>query len=524
MNSALYKQYDSRWGSKPYPTKSSSFAGNGCGCCACTHVLIEQDRFKDYTPEPFRKWMVDQGFAYVNQGTSWEGIRKTLEYFGHKVIHIGINDPMSKAWAELNKGNRIGVILFKGGRAPNGMVWTAGGHYVAFTDYYVGKDGRHYFYTKDSGGRDNDSVKHGYYSYENSMKGLVYQMWIVEKIGTTPTPTPAPTPTPPTPTPTPSGKIAEDGKFGPESIKALQSITGTPITGAIGGQLSSLRKYHPGFSSGINYGNGGSACIKVLQRNLGFKDCDGQFGPNTIKALQRFLGLSNPDGYFGPNTALAWQKWINNALSGAAPTPAPSPTPSIIKGMDISTWQGKCSVSDFKKAKADGIDFVILRVGFTGSGSKQPTLDNCFVNNYPNAQAAGLKIGYYYYSLATNAAMAKKEAEYVLSQIKGKQCDYPVYIDVEDSVQSKASKSALAEVCNTFCNTITAAGYKAGVYASTSWFNSKIGTITAPHTKWVAQYYKECQYKGAYDMWQYTSSGTVAGIGDNIDLNYYYVK
>ena len=40
MNSAIYRQGDSRWGSLPYPTYAYSFAGNGCGCCACTHVII----------------------------------------------------------------------------------------------------------------------------------------------------------------------------------------------------------------------------------------------------------------------------------------------------------------------------------------------------------------------------------------------------------------------------------------------------------------------------------------------------
>ena len=47
MNKTIYKQADSRWGSKPYPTKASSFAGNGCGCCACTHLVIEQEKYKN---------------------------------------------------------------------------------------------------------------------------------------------------------------------------------------------------------------------------------------------------------------------------------------------------------------------------------------------------------------------------------------------------------------------------------------------------------------------------------------------
>lgn len=61
-----------------------------------------------------------------------------------------------------------------------------------------------------------------------------------------------------------------------------------------------------------------------------------------------------------------------------------------------------------------------------------------------------------------------------------------------------------------------------GVYASTSWFNNKIGPITAPHTKWVAQYYKKCEYKGAYDMWQYSSSEGVPGISSKTDVNWCY--
>lgn len=525
MNNALFKQADSRWGSKPYPTKASSFAGNGCGCCACTHLIIEQDKYKNLTPEPVRKWMVDQGFAYPNQGTTWNGIKLTLEHYGYKVVHIGTSDPMSKAWKELDKKNRIGVILFLGGSAPNGTVWTAGGHYVAFTDYYVGKDGRHYFYTKDSGGRNNDSVKNGYYSYERSMKGLVYQMWIVEKIGTSPSPEPTPDPTP-TPTPTPS-KLDEDGVFGSASIKVAQKLFGTAVDGKITGQLAKLKQYHKGFGSGsVKYGTGGSSLIRAIQVYNEMDGPDGQLGPNTIKAIQKMCGLSGPDGVWGPNTSKGFQKWLNNNPTLPKKKDSGSDTKTTkIKGIDISTWQGKISVDGFKKAKASGIEYVILRVGFTGSESKKPTLDNVFENNYKNAKAAGLKIGYYYYSLATTEAMAKKEAEFTLAQIKGKQCDYPVYIDVEDpNYQSKASKSTLATICNIFCNAVDAAGYKAGVYASLSWFNSKIGNITAPHTKWVAQYYKKCEYKGAYDMWQYTSEGSVPGIGSRIDMNWCYKK
>ena len=52
-----------------YPTKKSSFGGNGCGCCACLHVIIELNKYKDRTPKNLSPWMVAQGFAYPHQGT-----------------------------------------------------------------------------------------------------------------------------------------------------------------------------------------------------------------------------------------------------------------------------------------------------------------------------------------------------------------------------------------------------------------------------------------------------------------------
>ena len=145
-------------------------------------------------------------------------------------------------------------------------MWTAGGHYVAFTDYYVGKDGRHYFYTKDSGGRSHDSLTNGYYSYERSMKGLIYQMWIVERPKSSTSTTT--TKTTNTTTTSTTKIIAEDGYFGPESIKALQKVLETTQDGKITGQLSNLKQYHSGFSGGISYGSGGSATVKALQKML----------------------------------------------------------------------------------------------------------------------------------------------------------------------------------------------------------------------------------------------------------------
>lgn len=183
MNTTLFKQHDSRWRYLAYPTSSCNVGHAGCGLVACVHIAIEQAAKKSWTPKTLRSYMVKKGYAVAGHGTTWQGIYNTLEYLGHKkVVWVKKGDSMSKAWKELDKGNRIGIILFNSSKAPNGIRWTSGGHYVAFTDYRMSKDGKlHLFYTKDSGPRDHDSKKHGWYSYENSMKGCVNQMWIVER-------------------------------------------------------------------------------------------------------------------------------------------------------------------------------------------------------------------------------------------------------------------------------------------------------------------------------------------------------
>lgn len=179
MKSTIYRQYDSRWGKKPYPTKNSTFAGNGCGACSVTHIAIENSKYSKLTPEDVRKYMVQ--FAVPGKGTLWGGIPTSLKHYGYSdVVHIGINDPMSKAFKYIKKGYTMGIILFKKGwgGTTSKVYWTGGGHYIAFNKVKNVTDTDAYFYMKDSGGRKHD----GWYSYQKSMKNRVYQMWLVKPI------------------------------------------------------------------------------------------------------------------------------------------------------------------------------------------------------------------------------------------------------------------------------------------------------------------------------------------------------
>ena len=295
MNQKIFRQYDGSWAKKPYPTKGCTVAGAGCGLVACTHIAIEQERYKNWTPNNLRPWMVNKGFAVVNQGTRWEGITQTLKHLGHENVVRIYNDPMTEAWKELNKGNRIGVILFDSSYAPNGIQWTSCGHYVAFTDYKI-KDGKHLFYCKDSGGRKHD----GWYSYERSMKNCVSKMWIVERIN--PVTATAPSGI------TPDGKLITDGVGGTSTAIAMQRFFGTPIDGVIGGQRKSLKKYYSAMTA-VVFGKGGSTVVRAMQKWLGIPE-DGIWGKGTSKALQKKLGVKE-DGKFGTVSMKAWQKYLN---------------------------------------------------------------------------------------------------------------------------------------------------------------------------------------------------------------------
>lgn len=193
----------------------------------------------------------------------------------------------------------------------------------------------------------------------------------------------------------------------------------------------------------------------------------------------------------------------------------------MYKYIDVSYAQGSI---DFESVKNDGVKGVIIRVGHTGYANKSMQIDNWFERNYEGFKKAGIPIGVYWFSRATTEAEAIKEAGLTLKFIKGKSIELPVYFDTEDTYyQAKISKQKLTNVAIAFLDVIENAGYLGGVYASLSWFNNKLEyNRLKDYEIWVAQYFTRCTFKERYDMWQYTSSGTVKGIRGRVDMNWSY--
>ena len=155
-------------------------------------------------------------------------------------------------------------------------------------------------------------------------------------------------------------------------------------------------------------------------------------------------------------------------------------------GVDISSHNGNV---DFKKLKENGIDFVILRIGY---GTNK---DKTFDSNYTNAIKHGLHVGAYLYSYACNVKQAKEEGDFVLDCIKNKKFDYPIFLDMEDvdgyKAKRKVTVKTIQDITKKFCETVEKQNKYVGVYASESWFNHQLKPFNNDrYDRWLANWGK----------------------------------
>ena len=156
--------------------------------------------------------------------------------------------------------------------------------------------------------------------------------------------------------------------------------------------------------------------------------------------------------------------------------------------------------------------------------------DQKFAENYEKARAAGLEVGVYFYSQALNEEEALEEADLVAKILDGRKLDLPVVFDwerndtVEGSRTYSADGEAVTDAAVAFCRSMGLAGYDTGVYMNLNtgyhtWDLSKL----ADYAIWLSDPgpYPRFYYKA--DFWQYSFTGTVPGIGGNVDLNFRFL-
>ena len=194
--------------------------------------------------------------------------------------------------------------------------------------------------------------------------------------------------------------------------------------------------------------------------------------------------------------------------------------------IDVSEWQGDI---DWAKAKADGVEGVIIRLGY-GEGNNA---DKKAQRNISECKRLGIPFGIYWYSYADTPSIAKEEGADVVAKLKqfgvnASDLAYPVYYDLEkwtwEGHQPPTDPNVYNNIVNNWYSALQSAGYKnLGVYSYTSYLQGplKHADIYAK-TTWVAQYGARMGFDSFPTNsrgWQYTSSGKVDGISGNVDMN-----
>lgn len=199
------------------------------------------------------------------------------------------------------------------------------------------------------------------------------------------------------------------------------------------------------------------------------------------------------------------------------------PAVKTYTGIDVSVFQGDI---DWDAVKNDGIDFVMLRVGYRGYGQKGIMgKDDKFDSNYEGAKKAGLKVGAYFFSQATNENEAREEAAFVLDAVRDCPLDYPIAYDWEFVDNGEARTNGMTSeditVCaKAFCEAIKSAGKVPVIYfnCETGYFNYDLPQVK-DYGFWLAEYYDTPSFYYNYKMWQYSKTGSVDGISGDVDMN-----
>lgn len=191
-------------------------------------------------------------------------------------------------------------------------------------------------------------------------------------------------------------------------------------------------------------------------------------------------------------------------------------------GIDVSKWQGDIN---FKKLKESKVEFAMVRVGSEDSEGNF-FVDSKFEQNIKGFNEVKIPVGIYYYSYANSKEKAKKEAKWVIKQIKKYDVDLPVVFDWEDWSSYREynmSFHTLTEVAEAFLEEIEKAGYKGMLYSS-KYYLENIWYPT-DYSLWLAHYTDKTNYEGNYYMWQLCSNGKVEGIDNNlVDIDILYKK
>lgn len=207
----------------------------------------------------------------------------------------------------------------------------------------------------------------------------------------------------------------------------------------------------------------------------------------------------------------------------------------ITFGIDVAKWQGAI---DWKQVADSGVQFAMIRVGYRTGKTGEITEDPTAKYNLQEAQAAGIKLGAYFFSSAVTKEEAIAEADWTADYIAQYAITYPVAYNCEgytssENRQYNLTNSDRTEFALAFMEEITKRGYTPMFYAAKNEMSENrywdMSRIDSTYKVWVSQYpaapypqTAKSDYTGPHSMWQYTNAGTVPGMKKQTDVDIAY--
>lgn len=183
-----------------------------------------------------------------------------------------------------------------------------------------------------------------------------------------------------------------------------------------------------------------------------------------------------------------------------------------VRGIDVSHYQGTV---DWQQVAGAGVAFAFVKAtqGIT-------TVDPMFTQNWNGVRAAGLLRGAYHFYQPGDDPV--QQAEHFLTVVSLSQGDLPPVLDIETSGSSTPAE--IVQGIETWLETVQqGTGRTPVVYTDNSFWKTLGTSAFGAYPLWIAEYGVQTPVLppgwSRWAFWQYSESGTLAGVSGQVDLD-----
>lgn len=198
-------------------------------------------------------------------------------------------------------------------------------------------------------------------------------------------------------------------------------------------------------------------------------------------------------------------------------------------GIDVSEHQ---KAIDWGQVSAAGVEFAFVRIGYRGATEGALAMDEYFLSNATGASAAGIQTESYFFSQAINEQEAEEEAALAIQQAQeankaGARISIIAYdhepVETNGARANAIGGDQLSRNAIAFCRKVTDAGFAPLLYGNKRTLYRLSEEALATYPVWLAEYNTPTPTTLLnFIMWQYSCTGTVAGISTDVDLNIWF--